>query len=245
MVRAKITINPLIATIPEDGSNEPHLNWNMLFPTANVHRSDTPKHLSWSNGREAPATFPRVSSMRLVSASYPWIIEVRAKEKDYGVTCGEVIEAIGYDMGKMSHQQDFNNLTTRERNDLSAAYRMNRSREEGAPGGALGEGLKRLDFLRRNTIFGGVEVNERVVADKCGDVLPCVFVLHCLRSFPMSKQDIRDNELRARSAAAHAAGGRTPGPGGRPRANSSARPGITVESPTTTSDSDDEADYDR
>jgi hypothetical protein len=141
----------------------------------------------------------------------------------------------------MSHKQDFNNLTARERNDLSAAYRMNRSREDGAPGGALGEGLKRLDFLRRNTIFGGVEVNERVVTAKCGDVLPCVFVLHCLRGFPMSKQEIHDNELRARSAAAQAGGGgRAPG-GARSRVNSHTR--ITVQSPTT--DSDDEEDEGR
>ncbi|KAF8968274.1 hypothetical protein BDZ97DRAFT_1799648 [Flammula alnicola] len=242
VVKAQVAINPLIQPLPEDGPEQKHLNWNMLFPTSTVQRSGDPSHVSWSNGREEPATFPRLSSLKLVSDYIPWLIDVKAKDPDRGVTCGEVIEAIGYDLSKFSNKQDFDNLPPQDKQDLTAAYRWNRSRNPGVPGGSLGQGMKRLDFLRKHTMFAGIENNERTVRRVCGEALPCVFALKCAATY-MTKDEIKQQESRMRASSAH--GSRNSGP--RSRANST-NTRITVQAPSSTtgdSDDDEDGDYDR
>ena len=220
-------LNPLISTFPEDGSDRVHLKWNMLFPTSTVLRSNDPSHVSWSKGRDAPATFPRISSLRLVSDTIPFVLNVQAKDVGIGVTCGEVIDSIGQQLNKFSDKHDYERLTHSLRQEVGMAYRRNRSREPGVPGGQLGTGMKRLDFLRLETMFAGIEVNDRVVKRVCGDVLPCVFVLKCAKIFPLTRQEVEDREARLRSNS-------------RPRSRASPNTRINVQPPSTAdSDEDD------
>jgi hypothetical protein len=218
----------------------------MLFHTSLVQRSTDPAHVSWSKGRNAPATFPRVSSMRIVSDIYPWMIEVRAQTQG-GVTCGEVIESIYQNMQRLTHRDDYERLSPTQKRTLADAYRHNRSRTNGVPGGTLGEGMKRLDYLRDKVAFGGVEVNEAVVRRICGEVLPCTFVLRCQHMFPLTQQEARDHAARqrARASSANLSANASPNPRSRAasrssRPASSPRPGIAVIPP---SDLDDD-DYD-
>ncbi|KDR81937.1 hypothetical protein GALMADRAFT_207304 [Galerina marginata CBS 339.88] len=234
VVKAQVRLNTLLQPLPEDGSDEVHLKWNMLFPTSTVQRSIDPSHVSWSNGRDAPATFPRVSQLCLISNSFPWMIEVHAQEKERGVTCGEVIESIGRNMNKLSNNSDFASLPREEQRTLKDAYKHNRSRSPGVPGGQLGEGLKRLDFLRRNTMFAGIEANERTVKRICGEALPCTFVLKCSGTYPMTQKEIKDQEARRRAASSQ---------GHRSRANSTTAR-VTVHPPSS-DDDDGDLDHDR
>ena len=222
-------LNPLISPLPEDGSDRVHLNWNMLFPTSTVQRSTDPSHVSWSKGRDAPATFPRISSLRLVSDTIPFVLNVEAKDVGIGVTCGEVIDSIGHQLIKFSDKHDYERLTPNLRHEVGTAYRRNRSREPGVPGGQLGQGMKRLDFLRQDTMFAGIEVNDRVVKRVCGDVLPCVFVLKCSKIFPLTRQEVEDREARLRSNSRP-----------RSRATSSSGTRINVQPPSTANSDDDE-----
>ena len=175
VVRADVMLNPLISP----RSDRVHLNWNMLFPTSTVQSSTDPSHISWSKGRDAPATFPRISSLRLVSDTIPWVLNVEAKDIGIGVTCGEVIDSIGQQLLKCIDEHDYERLTLSLRQEVDNAYRRNRSREPGVPGDQLGQEMKRLDFLKQDTMFAGIEVNDRVVKRVCGDFFPCVFVLKC------------------------------------------------------------------
>jgi hypothetical protein len=228
-----LRINPLIQPLlDDDPSDRVHLNWNMIFPTSTVQRSTDPSHVSWVNGRNAPATFPRLSMLRIVSEGLPWVIQVRAAEGNKGVTCGEVIETLGYELGRLSSRADFESLPSRERAEVTAAYKHNRSRAPGVPGGLLGQGMKRLDFLRSSTIFAGIDINDRVTHRVCGTLLPATFVLKCSTSYPMTRQEIRDRE--ARMNAANNAGSRA-----RSRANST-NTRITIHPPSSTGDDDDD-----
>lgn len=226
-----LRINPLIQPALDDGpSNQVYLNWNMLFPTSSVHRSTDPDHVSWSNGRDAPATFPRLSMLRIVSVGLPWVIEVRAGPGNGGVTCGEVIERIGHELSKFSSSKDFGSLPPRERADVTTAYKRNRSRSHGVPGGALKEGMRRLDFLGSNTFFAGLAEDDRVAHHVCGTLLPATLVLRRSTSYPMSEQELRDSEARMKAASR-----------ARSRANSTnAR--ISVQPPSSTGASDSEDD---
>ena len=192
-------LNPLISPLPEDGPDQVHLIWNMLFPTSTVQHSTDPSHVSWSKGRNAPATFPRVSSLRLVSDTIPWVLNVKARDIGIGVTCGDVIDSIGHQLLKFSDKHDYARLTPSLQQEAGNAYHRNRSRKLGVPGGQLRQGMRRLDFLRQDTMFAGIEVNDRVVKNVCGDVLPCVFVLKCSKKSRRRRQEAEARGARLRS----------------------------------------------
>lgn len=227
IVHAEVKINPLITPIHENGPEKPHLKWNMLYPSSYAQRSTDPSHISWSNGRDEPATFPRVTSLRIVSDVLPWIFEVQAHNPDIGVTCGEVIDRISADLNKLTVKEDFERLSPTQKRTLSDAYRHNRSRAHGTPGGQLGQGMKRLDFLRKDTAFGGVEVNHSIIRRICGDVVPCTFLLKCKHRYAMTQEEIRDQEVRQRTISQTS----------RERSTR-----ISVQPPSTADDDDDDDD---
>ncbi|KAJ3491089.1 hypothetical protein NLJ89_g11370 [Agrocybe chaxingu] len=140
VVGAQVKVNPLLQPLPEDGSDQMHLKWNMIFPTSTVQRSSDPSHVSWSKGRDAPATFPRITALRLVSTAIPWMTSIKARNPEKGLTCGEVIDAIGYDMSKFTSAQDFKVLSAADQKEVTNAYRHHRSRSPGVPGGAARSG---------------------------------------------------------------------------------------------------------
>ena len=222
-------LNPLISPLLEDGSNRVHLIWNMLFPTSTVQRSANSFRIYWSKGRDAPATFPRVSSLRLVSDTIPWVLNVEARDIGIGITCGEMIDSIGHQLVKIPDKHDYERLTSSLRQQVDNAYHRNRSWEPGVPGGQLGQEMKRLDFLRQDTMFAGIEVNDRVVKRLCGDVLPCVFVLKCSEILPLTRQEVEDREARLRSNS-------------WPRSRACSGTRINVHPPST-ADSDDDDLY--
>lgn len=240
LLDVQLRINPLIQPLVDDGPlNQLYLNWNMLFPTSHVHRSTDPEHVSWAKGRNAPATFPRLSMLRIVSPGLPWVFEVRAGAGNKGVTCGEVIDRIAHELYKFSSRADFDTLPPRERADVTAAYKHNRSRSHGVPGGTLQQGMRRLDFLRANTIFAGIVEDDRVAQHVCGTLLPATLVLRRSPSYPMTEQEIRDSEARMRAES------RT-GTRARSRANSTnARISVHPPSSTGATDSDDDPQNDR
>ncbi|KAJ7778760.1 hypothetical protein DFH07DRAFT_1056151 [Mycena maculata] len=198
-VRAHVRLNPLVQPLPDTGGPQPYLKWNMLFPSNQCQRSDDAPHLSWSKGRQEPATFPRVTYLRLVSETFPWTINISARNRDIGVTCGELIDYLSRDMYQLTGQSEYEALSSARKRVVGEAYRHNRSRAHGVPGGQLNPGMLRLDWLGQDTMFGGVRENDRLVKRVCGDVLPCTFELVCVRRYPMTAEEIRNQEAMQRT----------------------------------------------
>ncbi len=196
-MKARVEINPLIQA-PNDALDHDYLKWNMLFPTGNCQRSNDRPGRSWYNGRDAPATFPRVTALRLLSQSFPWSIDVPATDAAMGVTCGDVIEAIHASMYTRLSQPQYDNASRQQKRLLSESFYHNRSTAHGVPGGRLQQTLLRCDWLGQDTMFGGVVVDERLVRKVCNDLPPCTFELKCVRRYPMTEAEIREQEMRER-----------------------------------------------
>ena len=196
-MKAKVEINPLILP-PNDALDRDYLKWNMLFPTGNCQRSSDRPGRSWHSGRNAPATFPRVTSLRIISRSFPWPIDVPATNHMSGVTCGDVIEAIHASMYTRLSQGQYDNTSRQQRRLLSESFYHNRSTAHGVPGGRLQQTLLRCDWLGQDTMFGGLVDDERFVREVCKDNLPCTFELKCVRRYPMTEAEIREQEERDR-----------------------------------------------
>ena len=171
----------------------------MLFKTNACQRSTDPPHISWSKGRDDPATFPRVTKINLVSEVFPWMVTVHAMDRDVGVTCGELIDGLSDDLHKLTSAADYNTAPDAKKRMIGESYRHNRSRVSGVPGGRLGEGLRRMDFLGRDAVFGGVVDDERLVKRLVGEVLPATFVLRCVRQYALTPEELREHELRERA----------------------------------------------
>ncbi|KAF8894816.1 hypothetical protein BD779DRAFT_1609427 [Infundibulicybe gibba] len=201
VVEARIMINPLIQPPPEEGPDRPFLKWDMIHAANACQRTTDPANMSWSTGRDEPATAPRVSSLRLVSRAFPWMIEVHARSLDTGVTCGDVIDTLDDSMHKLSTEKDWTPLTPVKQRAVRQAYNHNRSTASGVPGGRLGRGLRRLDFLGHESMFGGIVKDDALVTAVCGAALPCTFVVKCIRRYPPTPQEVREQQARQRSAA--------------------------------------------
>lgn len=125
---------------------------------------------------------------------------VRESAEDRGVTCGDVIEMIGKELNKLTTGADYNRLSSAEQAQVSMFYHHNRSRNPGVPGGALGKGVRRMDYLRKNINFAGIEVNERTVWKLLGGNFPCTFLL---KSESLSRREAEEqdqNRLRSTSS---------------------------------------------
>ncbi|OAX36070.1 hypothetical protein K503DRAFT_695803 [Rhizopogon vinicolor AM-OR11-026] len=192
-VAANIRINPLLSP-PTDSHND-YLRWNMIFSTSTCYRT-TESRRSWIKGRDAPATFPRLSYVRIISRSFPWMISVKARRKNLGVTCGEVVEAISAYMQGDVARKEYESSPSRRRREIWSAYQFNRSTDINAPGGQLGEQLRRLDWLGSNARFGGIVRNDDFVKEACGDVLPCTFELQCIHNYPLNQEEAAEQRRR-------------------------------------------------
>ena len=192
-------MNPLLRPLGDE-EDRPHLRWNMLFSTAHCHRSTDPSHRSWSNGRQEPATFPRVTELRLVSRVFPYVIDIRATNRAIGITCGDLIEQLSDYLQRRLRKEDYESAPANRRRAIRDAYHHNRSRSMGVPGGQLGDGLKALDWLGPQTMFGGIQQNEQLLLERFNVVMPCVLELNCVeRPLVEEEEDRRQASSRRRS----------------------------------------------
>lgn len=158
--------------------SDTHLVWNMLFHTGRCHRSDDTTGRSWAN-RNVPATWPRVSSLRLISSDFPWVILVNASDPESGVSCGDILETVFSFLHHRVSSKEYAAASGELQRQISATYHHNRSTSPGVPGGTLKAGVHRFDFLGTATIFGGIAKNNSLVREVCKAPLPCVFELVC------------------------------------------------------------------
>lgn len=184
-----IRINPLLA--PPEDLLEPQLRWNMLFHASNCYRPTTSRR-SWIKRRKAPATYPRLTYVRIISHSFPWIIQIDAQDLTTGVTCGEILDGISEYLYSDVTKEESENLPEILKPHIFSSYEHNRSTDPNVPGGGLGVALKRLDWLGHNTMFGGLVVNDKFIKEHCGDILPATFELKCQPNRSPTAQDLHE-----------------------------------------------------
>ncbi|KAJ7133441.1 hypothetical protein C8R44DRAFT_611126 [Mycena epipterygia] len=188
-------LNPLLRSLPEDEPERPYLAWDMLFLSSKCWRSDDSMYMSWWKGRSEPATFPRVTRIRLISEAFPWEISIGARNLDIGVTCGELIDCISRDMHKFVAEATYEQLPRIQRDAVRRTYWLNRCHPDGVPDGLAEPGLRRLDWLGHNTMFAGIRENDALVMRVSGSVLPCTFELVCFAQHSLPAEDIEDREV--------------------------------------------------
>ncbi|EMD33259.1 hypothetical protein CERSUDRAFT_87571 [Gelatoporia subvermispora B] len=180
-LNVKPDINPLLGP-QKEGS--PHLTWNMLFPTAQCQRSDEDPRTSWREGRDAPATWPRVMRLQIVSKAFPWVFDIHAFNSATGVTCGDLLDRIHLCLQERVSQAQLDSAPAELKGVMGEAYRYNRSPEPDVPGGRLPNTMLRCDWLAFDTTFGGIVRNDKLAKERGGTQARVTFELLCLARAP-------------------------------------------------------------
>jgi hypothetical protein len=173
IMKPTIQLHPLLG-----GSNDPKapaLVFDLLFPTSRIHLSTEHPSRSWMGGRHDPATFPRVDFLRIISPHVPWTVEVRNPD---GVTCGDVCERLYAKFNELVARPEWETVPPEYKKEVTLAYKKNRSTEPGYPGGMMGAGIKRVDFLGERTMFGGAQIDDEFVKERVGSGLGVCIVLN-------------------------------------------------------------------
>lgn len=198
IVGAQLKVNPLLSP-PNQDLDQVYLKWNMLFNASHCVRSDDRPDKSWSIGRASPATHPRLTEVKIVSRTFPWIITVHAVDPHLGVTCGEIVDRLDDFLHKNLRKEDAELDSGNHRVERDQAYYHNRSTAIGVPGGRLGEGLRRLDWLCKDTMFGGLEVDNNYAREFFGGASPpAIFTLVCTKRYPLTEQEMDEQHARER-----------------------------------------------
>ena len=66
------------------------------------------------------------------------------------------------------------------------------------PGGQLGDGLKVLDWLGAQTMFGGLQLNEQLLIERFNVSMPCTLELLCIEGPIVGDDDMEDSRRRSR-----------------------------------------------
>ncbi|KAG8984883.1 hypothetical protein FRB93_006180 [Tulasnella sp. JGI-2019a] len=160
-----IELHPLLRPIPDSRIIvDPFLEYDVMFPSNTIHLSTDPTGQMWSKGVEAPATFPRLKLIRLVSQHFPWVIHIQTRS-DTGVTVWDVVNAIHqYFMANASQEADWDPTGPERRKEIVEAYKLNRSKKVGAR--IMPEALVKGDFLIDRTVFAGMKVAGRGLCEQ-------------------------------------------------------------------------------
>jgi hypothetical protein len=134
-----------------------------------------------------------VTELRIISRAFPWVVHIRATNRTTGVTCGDLIEQLSDHLQRRLRKEDYDGASGLRRRTIRDAYHHNRSRSTGVPGGQLGDGLKALDWLGTQVMFGGLQLNEQLLLERFNVAQPCMLELLCVDRPLVGDDDVEDS----------------------------------------------------
>jgi hypothetical protein len=93
---------------------------------------------------------------------------IEAKNLGTGVTCGDIVEKIHQSFARDIHKSEWAALPPTAKAEVTRTWKHNRSTAPGAPGGVMGQPVKRADFLGDRTMFAGLIRDDKYVKDRLG-----------------------------------------------------------------------------
>lgn len=185
IVRPEFLINPMLLLRPVEGVNNTAIIWNIVYPGSYARIPDDPSGESWFQERVEPATFPRMSSIRVISRTFPWIIEIKAEANGIAVTCRDVVDQLHKYLCVLLGPIEMDDVTPDHRKAMSVAFRANRSQDIPAEIFRDSIGMRRMDWLCKNTMFEGLEEDKGYITERLSVFVPGTFVLRCGVSMSM------------------------------------------------------------
>jgi hypothetical protein len=100
-----------------------------------------------------------------------------ATDVTIGVTCGDMIDGLSDHFHTVAGEI-FDNASTKEKNNVMAAYHLNRYSMHNSPYQRLEKVIRLVDWLGKDTVFGGIDCNKALVTQG-NRKSPILFELQC------------------------------------------------------------------
>ncbi|KAK0459279.1 uncharacterized protein EV420DRAFT_313166 [Desarmillaria tabescens] len=162
-------LNPVFSG-PSSGSD--HIIWNMMFHPSTAKRVRDGVEEPFESFRYEPASSPRMSIFNVISPSFPWILDLRSKDPNVGVTVGDVLSELF-----LYFQVGLNSV---ELDRVSSQYRALIVEANGARRGSVSEenfGLQLLDWLLGSTQFMGLLRDAKYIEERNMPLSPDLYVV--------------------------------------------------------------------
>ncbi|KAK0188528.1 hypothetical protein F5146DRAFT_1122702 [Armillaria mellea] len=151
---AKLGLHPTLHPIlSSTSSDDDHVIWNMIYPPETAIRARKDVQEPHDAFRSEPATFPRVSLLKIVSRSHTWEFNVRAYDSSAGVTIGDVLRTLFMYLSVGLRRIELTTISSEHRQAITAA-RDARTRVV-PPHMELNTNLTILDWISQETHFAG------------------------------------------------------------------------------------------
>lgn len=172
----EISFNPLLQSLSA-APNSTTIVWNLIFPTTHARSPSDPGGETWLQDRLGPALFPSLSQIRIISRAFPWIIDIKSERPRKALTCRDITDQIYQFLCVLLDPLEMGNVPPVHKRAMSAAYRVNRSQDIPAAMFKSSAGMRRIDWLCRDTIFGGLVEDRQYIAERLSEFTPGTFVL--------------------------------------------------------------------
>jgi len=104
--------------------------------------------------------------VQLISRHLPWTVVV---ENPNGVCIGDVLFRIRACLHKTIHKTEFEAVGQDYQAEILKAYQRNCSGLPGLPPRQREEGLKRVDWLGKRTVFAGIQKDDKLINARVRD----------------------------------------------------------------------------
>ena len=172
----EFSFNPLLQRL-STAPGSTTIIWNLIFPGTHACSPGDPGGESWLEDRFGPALFPSLSQIRIISRVFPWIIEVESERPRKALTCRDITDQIHRFLCALLDPLEMIGVTPDRKRAMSAAYRVNRSQDIPAAIFKDSAGMRKIDWLCKDTIFGGLVDDRQYVAERMSEFIPGTFVL--------------------------------------------------------------------
>lgn len=177
-VEPEFSIHPfLLPRSVEEGTIDTSITWNIIYPGSYARIPGDPSGESWFERRVEVATFPRMTHIRVISRAFPWIIHVASSTEHAALTCKDVLEQVHKYLCELLSPLEMDDVTPEHRRNMSLAYRANRSQDIPAKIFTGSAGLRKMDWLAKNTMFEGLEEDKEYIAERLTVFMSGTFVL--------------------------------------------------------------------
>ncbi len=162
-------LNPVFSA-PSPGND--HIIWNMMFHPSTARRVRDGVEEAFASFRYEPASSPRMTIFNVISPSFPWILDLRSKDPNVGVTVGDVLSELF-----LYFQVGLNSV---ELDRVSSEYRASIMEANSTRRGLVPEesfGLQLLDWLLGSTQFMGLSRDARYIENRNMPLSPDLYVM--------------------------------------------------------------------
>ncbi|KAK0195987.1 hypothetical protein F5146DRAFT_1133426 [Armillaria mellea] len=176
-------LNPVLLAPSPDSD---HIVWNMISHPSTAKRVRDGVEEPFDSFRYEPASSPRLTTLNVISPSFPWIIDLRPRDSNVGVTVGDVLSELFFYLQVALRSVELDRTSPEYR---ASIVETSVARKELVPEESFG--LQLIDWTLGKTQFLRLEWDEKYMTERHMPASPDLYVVRTTTPVPIGhKTDV-------------------------------------------------------